>query len=193
MNINKLLDAAWFESLRETSGYGNHSVGIFLYSIAWGCKNIVEIGYHLGYSATMFCAGAVDYQPANIDLCVVSVDISPCDNGTVVKNQSFGHIHHFIQGNSSKVTNLVYNKLKGQKKIDLLFIDGDHSYEGCHADWLAYKDMVSDTGIVVFHDNYWEPIQRVIKSINGWNVVNINPISTTICSRSRVCDRCQTS
>jgi predicted O-methyltransferase YrrM len=39
--------------------------------------------------------------------------------------------------------------------IDLLFIDGDHSYEGVKADWATYEPRMSPFGLVVFHDTIW--------------------------------------
>ncbi len=38
------------------------------------------------------------------------------------------------------------------RKIDLLFIDGDHSYEGVKQDFLQYKHLVSKNGHIAFHD-----------------------------------------
>ncbi len=40
--------------------------------------------------------------------------------------------------------------------IDLLFIDGDHSYEGVKRDWELFSPHVSSFGIVIFHDTIWE-------------------------------------
>ena len=40
--------------------------------------------------------------------------------------------------------------------IDLLFIDGDHSYEGVKADWATYKPQMSPFGLIVFHDTIWD-------------------------------------
>lgn len=40
----------------------------------------------------------------------------------------------------------------GTEKLDLLFIDGDHSYEGVTADFRAYTPLVREGGIVVCHD-----------------------------------------
>ena len=37
-------------------------------------------------------------------------------------------------------------------QIDILFIDGDHSFAGCRADFDCYRDLLSPAGIVVFHD-----------------------------------------
>jgi predicted O-methyltransferase YrrM len=40
--------------------------------------------------------------------------------------------------------------------IDLLFIDGDHSYEGVKHDWDLFAPRVSGFGLVVFHDTLWD-------------------------------------
>ncbi len=36
--------------------------------------------------------------------------------------------------------------------VDVLFIDGDHSYEGCMDDWKNFSPFVKKGGWVVFHD-----------------------------------------
>lgn len=38
------------------------------------------------------------------------------------------------------------------KQIDVLFIDADHSYEGCLDDWNNFSPFVKKGGWVVFHD-----------------------------------------
>jgi cephalosporin hydroxylase len=35
---------------------------------------------------------------------------------------------------------------------DLIFIDGDHSYEGVKRDFELYKELLSPRGYIVFHD-----------------------------------------
>lgn len=42
------------------------------------------------------------------------------------------------------------------KKIDLIFIDGDHSYEGVKADWELFLPHLNEFGVVVFHDTLWD-------------------------------------
>jgi hypothetical protein len=37
-------------------------------------------------------------------------------------------------------------------KIDVLFIDGDHSYEGVKTDFELYSKIMSDNGIIIIHD-----------------------------------------
>lgn len=38
------------------------------------------------------------------------------------------------------------------RQIDLLFIDGDHTYEGCLDDWNNFSPFVKSGGTVYFHD-----------------------------------------
>ena len=59
----------------------------------------------------------------------------------------------FLIGSSTAVSTLkkAYTFLDGNP-VDVLFIDGDHSYEGVLADWLLYNPLVRKGGIVAFHD-----------------------------------------
>ena len=36
--------------------------------------------------------------------------------------------------------------------VDMVFIDGDHSEEGCERDWCSWRELVAVGGRVVFHD-----------------------------------------
>lgn len=42
--------------------------------------------------------------------------------------------------------------LFGETPVDLLFIDGDHTYEGVKKDWEMYSSLVRPGGIIAFHD-----------------------------------------
>jgi len=60
---------------------------------------------------------------------------------------------HAINGSSyAPPTVASVQRFLGGRKIDLLFIDGDHSYEGGKKDFLAYRGLVRDGGIIAFHD-----------------------------------------
>jgi predicted O-methyltransferase YrrM len=43
-----------------------------------------------------------------------------------------------------------------KQKIDLIFIDGDHSYEGVKADWELFLPHLGEFGVAVFHDTLWD-------------------------------------
>lgn len=50
----------------------------------------------------------------------------------------------FTEGDSTKV--------KWDKPIDILFIDGNHTYEGCKADYVKYEPFVKQGGLILMHD-----------------------------------------
>ena len=65
---------------------------------------------------------------------------------------------HFLRKDSHlESTKKELRMYLGKKKIDLLFIDGDHTYEGVKKDWLMYSPFVRDGGIIVFHDICFHP------------------------------------
>jgi len=59
----------------------------------------------------------------------------------------------FIRGDSKAKSTLDELKeiLKGDR-IDFLYIDGDHTYEGIKKDFNIYKNLMSSNGIIGFHD-----------------------------------------
>ncbi len=49
-------------------------------------------------------------------------------------------------------------------KADLIFFDGDHSYDGIKGDWDSWKGYLKEDAWVIFHDIGWaEGVQRVIE------------------------------
>jgi predicted O-methyltransferase YrrM len=119
-------------------------------------RNVLEIGTCHGGTLWLWC------QLAHPHAQIVSVDLpdGPYGGGypteAVPKLLSYGNDHQWIQlfrGDSHDELMLksVKRFLAG-KKIDLLFIDGDHTYEGVKRDWEMYSPLVRDGGVVVFHD-----------------------------------------
>jgi hypothetical protein len=49
-----------------------------------------------------------------------------------------------------------------RRDIDLLFIDGDHSYEGCKTDLISWLPWVRPGGWIAFHDSGEDSVARVI-------------------------------
>jgi len=48
-------------------------------------------------------------------------------------------------------------------KLDLIFIDGDHSYEAVKADFLHVTPWLTENGIVAFHDHlFWRSVTQFI-------------------------------
>jgi predicted O-methyltransferase YrrM len=101
---------------------------------------------------------------------------------------------HLLRGDShsSEMSAGVRDIIGHNRKIDLLFIDGDHSYEGVKKDFDNYADLVRPGGIVAFHDiaehtiktcqvsRFWDevkhryPHQEIIEDRNqGWAGIGI--------------------
>lgn len=92
--------------------------------------------------------------------------VDPCNNiggpSTVSDEESFYRREfgpRFIKETSE---NAFYNFFVPQDiKIDVLFIDGDHSYEGVKLDFDLYSTILSENGIIIIHDtdkNYEESL-----------------------------------
>lgn len=56
-----------------------------------------------------------------------------------------------LDSHKKSTKDILKGKLK-EEKVDFLFIDGDHTYEGVKKDFLMYKDLVKKGGIIAFHD-----------------------------------------
>jgi len=53
--------------------------------------------------------------------------------------------------------------------LDLLFLDGDHSYEGVKRDFLLYGPMVRPGGVIAFHDIVEDNQTRYGVITGGWS------------------------
>lgn len=119
-------------------------------------KTVVEIGTAQGGTLWFWCRLAAP------DALIVSVDLpaGPYGGGYTVSAvpRLVGHAEcrqdvQLLAGSSHspKMLEAVKGKI-GDRGVDLLFIDGDHSYEGVKLDWEMYSPLVNPGGIVVFHD-----------------------------------------
>jgi predicted O-methyltransferase YrrM len=60
---------------------------------------------------------------------------------------------HLLNGSSYAASTVRrVEKILRERKLDLLFIDGDHRYEGVKKDFQTYSRLVRENGLVVFHD-----------------------------------------
>ena len=112
-------------------------------------KVILEIGTAGG--GTLFLFSNVADEEATL----ISVDLYQ----TIEKRILFRYIGKekqkifLIQGDSHSIETL--RKIEGilrDDKVDFLFIDGDHSYEGVKKDFEMYSPLVRKGGIIAFHD-----------------------------------------
>jgi predicted O-methyltransferase YrrM len=124
-----------------------------------------EIGSYLGASSCFIVAGL---KSTGRLIC-----IDTWENDTMSEGQrdTLKEFFHNTQRYESKIicvqgySTEVAEKVRGNASaFDFLFIDGDHSYEGCRKDWDIYSPFVRSGGIIVFHDSGWaEGVKKVIE------------------------------
>lgn len=67
--------------------------------------------------------------------------------------QKPGQVSVLLEASSRyRTTSRKIEALLAGQPIDLLFIDGDHSYEGVRDDFLAFRGLVREGGLIAFHD-----------------------------------------
>jgi predicted O-methyltransferase YrrM len=119
--------------------------------------NYVEIGAYAGGSSCLMLQ--------RLNTTVVSIDLGePIPRGQVFENvinyKNNNNYYKYIQGNSQLIEtkNQLIEALSNSRvlgytnKIDILFIDGDHSFIGVMADYVMYSDLVKVGGYIVFDD-----------------------------------------
>lgn len=72
-------------------------------------------------------------------------------------------------------THREFEQLLAGRPIDVLFIDGDHSYEGVKADFETYRQWVSPQGLIAMHDIAHADRHRTIQVPRFWNELSKRP------------------
>jgi len=117
---------------------------------------IVEIGSYRGGTLELWARLATDLV-VSIDLPDVGFygpahDMAAMQERNTTFAERFPHVHGILGDSHQSGTLERLAKLLDGRKIDLLFIDGDHSYTGVAADYAMYSPLVRPGGIIAFHD-----------------------------------------
>lgn len=141
---------------------------ILLYTLASQLSNkatLVEIGSWFGGSAQFLATAA--HQLEGTLFCVDTwmgdaMSSQPYDSyDEFLSNvRRFGSTVMPLRGTSEEMATPF------KRKIDFLFIDGDHSYGGCSLDIEAWFPHLKHQAMVVFHDYGWaEGVQKAVQEL----------------------------
>ncbi|MBW4502903.1 MAG: class I SAM-dependent methyltransferase [Scytonema hyalinum WJT4-NPBG1] len=127
-------------------------------------KNILEIGCFTGVSTIWLAAGLEQIGSQgtvhSVDLFNDIIPLLPHHRGYLtnpleyaqksVDAAQLSHKVKFYKKNSKEVGGKIHEFLS--EPIDFLFIDGDHTVEGCFNDFMLFYPHVSVGGYIVLHD-----------------------------------------
>lgn len=137
--------------------------------------NILEIGT---VGSTFFLLSQLSTgKKASVDIR----DIRP-----KLHNFMFGQDWCFFQGDS-QTPEMKQAVSSFCSKFDLIFIDGDHSYEGVKRDFANYRDLLTERGVILFHDV--DPDHAFKETVGGevwrfWQELEDGTKTTLCCNRS---------
>ena len=145
-------------------------------------KTVLEIGTAKGGTLFLFS------QIASEDAHLISVDL-PVERGgysdwKVPFYKSFAKENQKIElireDSHSEETFEKIRKILKDRKVDFLFIDGDHSYEGVKKDFEMYNSLVRENGLIAFHDIIKHPPEISCNVSKFWDEVKDKYESTEI-------------
>lgn len=138
-------------------------------------KRVLEIGTARGGSLFLLCQVCPD------DALLISADLPEGEFGGGYPRWKVPLYRRFakgrqglrlIRGDSHAPDTLEKVKAAlGGEPLDLLFIDGDHSYAGVSRDLADYGPLVRDGGIVAMHDVVPGPEENVGGTPEFWNEI----------------------
>jgi hypothetical protein len=119
----------------------------YLFAVARHARlGIVETGRFNGGSCFLLTCAAPDVP-------VYSIDTAPQNDELLLelfRQHGVGRNVRLIVGDS-------HDEFPQIGAVDLVFIDGDHSYEGCMRDLVNWYDHLAANGHLILHDSYCGP------------------------------------
>ena len=117
---------------------------------------VVELGSHYGVSFFSFCEAAEKYSPATF---IYAIDNWQGDiQAGFYGDEVFSAVKSYAEENHNQRSALIrclFDEAVSffeDNSIDILHIDGLHTYEAVKNDWETWKIKLKDNGTAIFHD-----------------------------------------
>lgn len=150
-----------FEPLADwRSGLG--SGGLLLHSFVRSIRPdvVVEIGSARGKSTCSLALGCKENGKGKVYAIDPHLPNPWAELGTSGDNEQFlrGRLKEYgLEDYCEVIRDTSVNAAKSWKRpIDLIFIDGSHSYEGVKLDFELFQPFFTENTLVMFHDTTWD-------------------------------------
>ena len=129
------------------------------------CGVVVEIGSQLGRSSSIIAQMQNErgFHAIHIDPYTSQPEIM---HGWVQMMWELGARFTFVCARSQECAWLIKNLT-----IDVLFIDGDHTYESVLQDCILFGEQLKRTGVLLAHDYWNEGLHEVKKAVDDYMTI----------------------
>lgn len=183
----KSIDRDNLNILSNIDGMISLEEGKLLFNLAQAVNNnqnncIVEIGSYRGRSTTALALGSINGNKVPI------FAVDPHENFTGILGGEFGgkdrgiFFQNMLDTSCFEIVRLINSSSEiitpgWKKEVSLLWIDGDHSYEGVKRDYECWKPFLTEESIIVFDDSLDRSIGPVkliedLVTNEGFNIVH---------------------
>lgn len=142
-------------------------------------KVIIEIGSYRGRSTAALALGSLSgnknlvyaVDPHAEFVGVLGGEFGPADRAALYKNLTkigVGHVVAVVSLSSEQAA-----RCWMKKNIGLLWLDGDHSYEGVRSDYEVWIPFLADDGIIAFHDSQVAGVRQLIDELIAQNSIKL--------------------
>lgn len=144
--------------MTEDSSIHEHLNTLYMLTIEFNLKNILELGTQFGNSTIVLL-----YAAKKINGNVTTVDVDPCKFAKKrIQELELDDFCNFIQSDDTKI--------EWTEPIDHLFIDSNHSYQHVTKQLEKYEPHVRKGGIITLHDivmhefsSDGEPVEKTLE------------------------------
>jgi hypothetical protein len=157
-------------SEKESAWNGHFDFAIDLTKVI-SPKIIVELGVDWGFSMFSFAypkigeVYGIDWFQGDPHAGLRDTKQYVLDLYTKLKNKYKINVN-IIKGDFTDISTI------WAKKIDILHIDGFHSYESVSQDFYNWSKFVNDSGVVLFHDvEIFEGVNRFFSQLEGFKLI----------------------